>query len=183
MPMAPPTPAIVRTEGTHAATRIDWVLISLEGKGLAGAAMGAPLLTAQCSRLPNGKLKFELLASDPGSGSAEPVSFQAPWQPAAGQLFPPNLARVSITMEFLGYTHVKPVKRQWEHPEGTYGVLRYATPGRMSNNMEEIAFYLQYLRALPTLRLTLPPGPAEEFETTALLQAIKAEPLCTASGL
>jgi hypothetical protein len=30
--------------------------------------------------------------------------------------FPPQTEEVSFTMKFLGYTHVKPVHRQWEIP-------------------------------------------------------------------
>ena len=86
-------------------------------------------------------------------------------------------------MEFLGYTKVKPVKRQWEYLLQPFGELRYATPGMSSANMEPITFYLQYLKALPTLRLTTPDKRTLEFETTAWQQALKADPLCHASTL
>jgi len=48
--------------------------------------------------------------------------------------------------------------------------------------MEEIAYYLRFLLALPTLRLTLGNRSAE-FMTTPLLEAIRSEPLCSAAGL
>jgi hypothetical protein len=47
--------------------------------------------------------------------------------------------------------------------------------------MEQVAFYLHYLRALPTLRLTLPGKAAAEWETTRWQAAVKAEPLCASS--
>jgi hypothetical protein len=85
-------------------------------------------------------------------------------------------------MDFLGYTHVKPVRRQWEIPVQTSGQYRYNPPGGGSSNLEEITYYLRYLLALPTLRLTLANRSAE-FMTTPLLAAIRKEPVCRASGL
>jgi hypothetical protein len=85
-----------------------------------------------------------------------------------------------LTMEFLGYTHVKPVRRQWEIPVQTPGQYRYNSPGGGSANLEEITYYLRYLVALPTLRLTLDSRSAE-FLTTPLLDQIRKEPLCRAA--
>ena len=85
-------------------------------------------------------------------------------------------------MDFLGYKPVKPARRQWETPIQTPGQYRYNPPGSGSSNMEEIAYYLRYLLALPTLRLTLGERSAE-YMTTPLLDAIRKEPLCRASGL
>jgi len=85
-------------------------------------------------------------------------------------------------MDFLGYKAVKPVRRQWEIPVQTSGQYRYNPPGGGSANMEEISYYLRYLLALPTLRLTLDNRSAE-FMTTPLLDAIRKEPLCRAAGL
>ena len=48
--------------------------------------------------------------------------------------------------------------------------------------MEDIPFYLQYLKSLPTLRLTSENRSAE-FLTTSLLAQLHAEPLCHASGV
>ena len=49
--------------------------------------------------------------------------------------------------------------------------------------METVAFYLQYLKALPTLRITGSQQGIVQFETTAWQQAVRTEPLCHASGL
>jgi hypothetical protein len=48
--------------------------------------------------------------------------------------------------------------------------------------MEDIAYYLQILRALPTLRVSAGPQIAS-FLTTPLLTQLHNEPLCRASGL
>jgi hypothetical protein len=85
-------------------------------------------------------------------------------------------------MDFLGYTRVKPLKREWEIPIETPGQYRYNPPGAGSPNLEEIAYDLRYLLALPTLRLTLRDRSAE-FLTTQLLDEIRKEPLCKAAAL
>jgi hypothetical protein len=85
-------------------------------------------------------------------------------------------------MDFLGYTHVKPVRRQWEIPVQTPDLYRYNPPGSGSANLEEITYYLRYLLALPTLRLTLD-NRSVEFLTTPLLVEIRKEPLCRAAAL
>ena len=72
-----------------------------------------------------------------------------------------------MTMEFLGYTHVRPVRRQWEIPVQTPGQYRYNPPGGGSANLEEITFYLRYLIALPTLRLALDNRSAGFLDHTA----------------
>ena len=100
----------------------------MEGRRVPASGTAAPLLTVQCFRLPGGELKFELLATDPAAASTEQPIYQAPWRPSPGVLFAPNLVKRTITMDFVGYTHVKPVKRQWEYPEGAAGILRYSTP-------------------------------------------------------
>ena len=87
-----------------------------------------------------------------------------------------------MTMEFLGNTHVKPVRRQWEIPIQTSGQYRYNPPGGGSANLEEITYYLRYLVALPTLRLTLGDRSVDSM-MTSLLAEIRKEPLCRAAGL
>jgi hypothetical protein len=43
-------------------------------------------------------------------------------------------------MDFIGYTHVNPVRRQWEIPVQTPGQYRYNPPGSGSSNLEEITY-------------------------------------------
>ena len=94
---------------------IAYALISLSGVGLGLVprhVLGAPRLTAQCTRDVAGKLHFELLVD---RGDVGDLSYLPPWQPSSKEdLFPPRLEKLTVTMEFLGYTKVKPVKRQWE---------------------------------------------------------------------
>lgn len=180
-----------RISGLEATSNIRYVRLVLSGTGRASssgdssAPSPGPTLIAQCTIKPNGWSSFELFAN---FGGASDLAFYAPWTPASKHdLFPPRTEKVNITMEFLGYTHVKPVRRQWEIPVQTPGQYRYNPPGSGSGNLEEITFYLRYLIALPTLRLTLDSRSTEnrsaEFITTPLLDEIRKESLCRAATL
>jgi hypothetical protein len=137
-------------------------------------------LIAQCTQRPNGKSYFELFVN---FGGATDLAFYPPWTPVSNtDLFPPRTSKVMLTMEFLGYTHVKPVRRQWEVPVQTPEQYRYNTPGGSSSNLEDVTYYLRYLLALPTLRLTLDDR-SVDFLTTPLLAEIRKEPLCRAAAL
>jgi hypothetical protein len=139
-----------------------------------------PTLIAQCTLRPDGKSYFELFAN---FGGVTDVAFYPPWVPTTKEdLFPPRTEKATFTMEFLGYTRVKPVRRQWEIPVQTPGQYRYNPPGAGSANLEEITYYLRYLLSLPTLRLTLDNRSAD-FLTTPLLSEIRKEPLCRAASL
>ncbi len=177
------SPGLSRIEGTDAESGIAYTRIFLEGKLLSSSAESLPALpptlTVQCTQRPTGKFFLELLAN---YGGVEDTSFHRPWQSDDGGLFAPSTVKVKVTMEFLGYTHVKPVTRQWERLDVPSGQLRYNSPSRSSSNMEDATYYLQYLKALPTLRLTYA-GKTIEFLTTPLLDQIRKEPRCRASGL
>jgi hypothetical protein len=168
-------------EGTDSPSGIAYALISVEGRRPSPGEAAAPRLTAQCTKNPNGKLRFELLVD---AGGVSELRFVPPWKPSSKSDFPPVLPKTTVTMEFLGYTKVKPVKRQWTGIDGLPGEWKYATPGLGSANMEDANYYMQYLKALPTLRLTFSsPSFTLEFETARWQQRVKAEPLCAASGL
>lgn len=179
---APGLPAgMTRKMGVDAGSGIAYALVSISGKASGEAPAGTPpRLTAQCTRDSNGKLRFELLAD---AGGGPELTFVAPWKATQDSLYPPRLEKTQVVMEFLGYMKVKPVKRQWEYLVEMPDELRYATPGLASTNMEQVMFYLQYLRALPTLRLTVPGKGTVEFETAKWQEMVRAEPLCRASGL
>jgi hypothetical protein len=177
---------VARIAGTHAQSHIQYVRLILRGtlRTLPPAdttsPSSSPMLIAQCTARPNGKSFFELFAN---FGTVSDLAFYPPWTPTSQQdLFPPQTDKVILTMEFLGYTHVKPVRRQWEIPVQTPGQYRYNPPGVGSPNLEEIAYYLRYMVSLPTLRLTLGDRSAE-FLTTPLLNEIRKEPLCRAAAL
>jgi hypothetical protein len=177
---------IDRISGLEPTSNIHYVRLILSGSLHTPSAVDAsarspgPTLIAQCTLKPNGKSSFELFAN---FGGATDLAFYPPWTPASKQdLFPPRTEKVNLTMDFLGYLHVKPIRRQWEIPIQTPGQYRYNPPGGGSANLEEITYYLRYLVALPTLRLTLDDRSAD-FLTTPLLDEIRKEPLCRVAAL
>jgi hypothetical protein len=181
-------PGLVRLDGQDPSSKITYVRFALEGRLLdePGTAMAAspevapPRLIAECTRSQSGKLDFELLAD---FGGVDDLAYHPPWDHLRdGGLFPPQLEKVTVTMEFLGYTHVKPFKRQWEVLQQPAGRLRYNRPGGGSANMEDLPYYLRYLLALPTLRLHYM-GKRAEFQTSALLNQVRKEPVCKAAAL
>ena len=178
------SPEITRVAGTEVSANIEYVRLLLNGKILQPADKAVPVpppqLTAQCTRTASGKFAFELFAN---FGGITDTTFYPPWRPVSNSdLFPPRLDKFKVTMEFLGYTRVKPIKRSFEAVLQPVGQYRYDTPSGGSSNMEDITYYLRFLVALPTLRLTLPPN-SVEFLTTPLLDQIRKEPLCKASLL
>jgi hypothetical protein len=138
-----------------------------------------PTLTAQCTQDKKGRQRFELFVN---FGNIADTTFYPPWRPTLPTDFPPRTDKITVTMEFLGYKKFNPVKRQFEKVLSPYGQLRYNNPGGGSANMEDLSYYLQVLRALPTLRLTAGPQSAS-FLTTPLLAQLHADPLCRASGV
>jgi hypothetical protein len=176
---------IDRLAGEETTSHIQYVRLVLTGSLRTStpadtpAPSPVPTLIAQCTLRPNGKSYFELFAN---FGGATDLAYYPPWTPAREDLFPPRTDKVTLTMNFLGYTHVNPVRRQWEIPVQTPGQYHYNPPGGGSANLEEITYYLRYLLALPTLRLTLGNRSAD-FLTTPLLDEIRKEPLCHAAAL
>jgi hypothetical protein len=182
------TSGVERRTGTEPSSKIQYARLILKGT-LHAAAKGAadppppdtpPMLIAQCSLSPNGKYLFEMFASFGGTAD---LAFYPPWKPAGSQdLFPPRTDKVNITMDFLGYTHVKPFRRQWEIPTEAPSLYHYNPPGFGSPNLEPISYFLRYLLSLPTLRLTLNDR-SSEFLTGPFLVDIRQEPLCQAASL
>jgi hypothetical protein len=175
-----------RLNGEEPTTHIQFVRLILPGALIGSSSTDTatisppPTLIGQCTLRPNGKNYFELFAN---FGGATDLAFYPPWTPGSRtDLFPPRTEKVVFTMDFLGYTHVKPVHRQWEIPVQAPGQYRYNPPGAGSSNLEDISYYLRYLLALPTLRLSLD-NRSVEFMTTPLIAEIRKEPLCRAAGL
>jgi len=173
---------IGRTEGKEAVSGITYVRLFLASSVVSPAPIDLtqPTLTVQCTQNLKGKFQVEFFVN---FGGVTDAAFYPPWRPANAQdLFPPRTEKVNVTMEFLGYKKEKPVTRQFEKVVAPYVQLRYNPPSGGSRNMEEIAFYFQYLRALPTLHISAE-GHTATFATAPLLAQIHNEPLCRASGL
>jgi hypothetical protein len=176
------TGGIQRFAGEEQTSHIKYVKLVLAGSSRSSTAASStpPTLIAQCTLRPNGRSYFELFTSFDG---VTDFTYYPPWTPVSkDDLFPPHTDKVNITMEFLGYTKVKPVRRQWEVPMHLPGLFRYDPPGSGSTNLEEVSYYLRYLVSLPTLRLTLDNN-STEFLTTPLLAEIRREPLCRAAAI
>jgi hypothetical protein len=180
-------PTLARLSGMEPTSGIRYVRLFLLEEAARKPSQTTPApfdltqatLTAQCTQDKKGKLHFELFVN---FGNIPDTAFYPPWRPTLPTDFPPPTEKVTVTMEFLGYTHFKPAKRQFEKVIAPYGQLRYNNPAVGSSNMEDIAYYLQVLRSLPTLRVTAGPQSAS-FLTTPLLAQLHNEPLCRASGL
>jgi hypothetical protein len=177
-------PGLARAEGTTSG--VAWTKLLVAGEpvsaGTASASsfdLSRPILTAQCTQDGNGKQFFEIFVN---FGGVPDAAFYPPWHETGDASFPPRNAMLTLTMEFLGYTRVKPFKRQFERVQQPGGQLRYTPPGRASANMEPPSFFLQYLRSLPTLRISDGHHTAD-FATATLLARLHAETLCHASGM
>ena len=183
-----------RVAGTDPASGIVYALISVEGELISGGAaltpaqppilspepQTAPRLTAQCTRTGD-KLQYELLFD---LGGVPELIYIPPWKPRPEQQVRPPVKYTMARMDFIGYMKVKSAKREFELLEGAMrGEMLYSTPGFHTSNLEPIAYYMQYLKALPTLRLTVPGRGVVEFETLRWQAAVRAEPLCYLSSL
>jgi hypothetical protein len=182
------SPGLRKLSGTEPTSKIEYTRIFLDGSLVPPnsppsaaplAATSPPVLIAECTQPPSGKPRFELHAH---FGDVQDTAYYPPWHPTPGDLYPPDTVKVTVTMDFFGYTKVKPAKRQWEYLTPPAGELRYHPPSSRSHNLEEITFYLQYLKALPTLRLILE-DKAAQFNINPLFDAIRKDPLCRAAGI
>jgi hypothetical protein len=173
---------IERLAGTEPTSHIQYVRLILKGSLVPPGSPPPdppPFIMAQCTLRPNGKNVFDMLAN---FGGVTDLAFYPPWKSSGPGDYPPTTKKVTVTMDFLGYTHVKPAKKQWEIPIETPDQYRYNQPGFSSSNMEDFSYYLQFLVALPTLRLTFEHR-SSEFNMTPLLQQIRKEPMCVAARL
>ena len=174
-------PGVWRAEGRDAWSGVRWVRVYVvQGEPAAEPAFDRPTLTGQCTQDGKGVLRFEMFAN---FGGVTDAGFYPPWH-STGQsdLFPPSTRKVMVTMEFLGYTKVKPYKGQFEEvPAPGGGQMRYLNPGAGTSNMEAPGWFFQYLRALPTLRLRAE-GKVAEFGTAGWMAALRKEAVCGGSG-
>lgn len=178
-----PSSHLRHIEGTDAETGTEYTRILLRGQLLSSSPLapiayteGKPTLIAQCTRQPSGKLAFDLFTT---FGEASDFDFHAPVPSSPSH---PRPAKVEVTLDFSGYTHINGLKRQWESLREPSGMLRYSSPGFRSSNLEDTPILLRYLVALPELRLTIADHSAA-FDTRPLLTDIRSEPLCKAALL
>ncbi len=177
-----PSSHLRHIEGTDPDTGTEYTRILLPGRLASNSPLmpialtDAPTLIAQCTRQSSGKLGFDLLVQ---FGDVSDLDFHPPVQPSPAH---PRPARVDVTLDFSGYTHINGMKRQWESLREPNGMLRYSSPGLHSGNMEGAPVLLRYLVALPELRLSVTDRSAD-FNTTPLLSDIRSEPLCKAALL
>lgn len=180
--LAQQTSQIRHIEGTDPVTGTEYTRILLPGQLISTSTLtpvdfaGPPTLIAQCTRQSSGKQGFELFLS---FGDATDLGFHPPVEPSPTH---PRPQRVSLTLDFSGYTHLDGVKRQWEDLREPNGILRYNAPGFHSSNIDDASVILRYLVALPELRLTQADRSAA-FNTSPLLTEIRSAPLCKASHL
>ena len=174
--------ALRHIEGTDPSSGTEYTRILLPGRLLSTSALtpvdfaGTPTLIAQCTRQSSGKQAFELFLS---FGDAVDLDFHAPAPPSPTH---PHPRKVELTLDFSGYTRIGGLKRQWEDLREPDGMLRYASPGFHSSNLDDAPILLRYLVALPTLRLS-EADRAATFDTSPLLTEIRSEPLCKAALL
>jgi hypothetical protein len=182
--VTPLSPTLARSEGVDSARGIRYTRLYLTAQADSTPTafdLAQPTLTVQCTQHSAEKYQFELFVN---FGRVTDIAYYPPWRRAdhPGELFAPVTEKIPVTMEFLGYTKVNPAKRQFEMVVAPANQLRYNSPGGGSSNLDEVAYYFQFLRALPTFRLSYP-GHSATFLTEPLLAQIRKEPLCRASGL
>src|SRR5580658_1970004 len=110
-------------------------------------------------------------------GGIDIQPFDPPFHSTQSNLFPPQYPYVDLRMSFEGYIRSKPMVRAWQQLPS--GELRYHGPGSASPNMETVRFFLDYLNALPGLRIAYAKkskSPASEvfFGTAPLLKELNA---------
>jgi hypothetical protein len=173
-------PSLARVSGADDVTHITYTSFFLNAADTAAFDMTAPTLTAQCWQEATGKQRFDLLINFGG------VADSSPWQPfhptAAHPTPSPVLGYSTLTFAFFGYTKAKPIRLEFVRLRQPEGQLRYNPTGIHSHNLEDATFVMQFLLALPTLRVN--DGAHQvEFHAAPLLAQLHSEPLCRASGL
>jgi hypothetical protein len=166
-----------RQEGTDAGSGVHYVRLVLSLSEGPAQRDAPPRFTVEC--IDNkGKHDLRWLVSFGGVASSE---FQPPFHATQTDLFPPQYPSVNLKMMFEGYTRSKPFNRSWTLLPS--GELRYRNPGLDSSNMESARYFLQFLIALPDLRLSYAKpskGTPREifFQTQPLLDELKKSPIC-----
>jgi hypothetical protein len=183
------TPNMARIDGTESSSGIAYTRVFLAAQPDTPDStntatnqildLSLPIVTAECTKRPNGKYYFDLFVN---FGGVTDTAYYPPAKLVNENDHLPPTTKVMLTLEFLGYTKYKPVKRQFEYVHNPHNQLRYNSPSLHSSNLEEFTWFLQVLKALPTLKITGESHTASFF-VTPLLTQLHSEPLCKAPGL
>jgi hypothetical protein len=168
---------LLRLEGTDAGSGVHYVRLLLSLPKQPDATNAAPRFTIECTEN-KGRREMAWFVS---FGGVEDYAFTPPFHPTQTDLFPPQYPSANLRMVFEGYTKSKPFNRSWAALPS--GELRYRNPGMDSPNMEKPLFFLQFLTALPGLRIGYAKpkqGDAHEilFAAQPLLDELKKTPIC-----
>ncbi len=171
-------PNLLRAEGFDSGSGIHYLRLMLSSPLPSNdARQPPPRFTVEC-RDKNGK--HDLLWFVSFGGVADP-GFEPPFHPTQTDLFPPHYPNAKLKMGFEGYTKWKPVIKAWvQLPSGEF---RFCNSGIDCPNMETARYYMQFLNALPGLRISYANpargAPAEAFfQTRPLLDEINKNPVC-----
>jgi hypothetical protein len=170
--------ALSRVEGSDADSGTHYVRLSISSVAPGTQPDAAPRFTLECRDV---KGKHDLLwFLSFGGVPAQP--FIPPFKASQSAPFPPNYQKVKLKMEFEGYMRSKPYTKAWE--ELPSGEFRFCNAGIYCPNMETARFYMSFLNALPTLRISYAKSsdgnsPERVFQLRSLVDEANKTPLCT----
>jgi hypothetical protein len=175
---APSDPnAPVRLEGTDPGSGIHWVRIAVNATSPAAAPAQAGHFILEC-RETRGKREVDWYVS---FGFIPVQSFDPPFKATKDNPFPPSNPIVKLKMSFEGYMKTKPFTRAWEGlPSGEY---RYCNSSMGCSNLDQARFYMSYVNALPTLRISFAKksdgdAPEQVFNLDGLVHEANKTPIC-----
>jgi hypothetical protein len=170
---------LMRLAGVDPGSGVQYVRLLLSLQQDTASDGAPPRFTVECS-VNRGKRDLAWFVT---FGGVDSYAFEPPFHATQTDLFPPRYPSVNLKMIFEGYTKSKPFVRSWSLLPS--GELRYRNPGLDSPNMESARFFMQFLTALPGLRLRYAKpakGEGRErellFQTEPLLEEIKRSPEC-----
>jgi hypothetical protein len=171
-------PALSRVEGTDAGSGTHYVRLAVSSSGSGTEPELAPRFTLECRDV-KGKHDLIWFLS---FGGVPVQSFVPPFKPSQDDPFPPTYHMVKLKMNFEGYMRTKPYTKAWE--ELPSGELRFCNSSIACPNMETARFYMAFLNALPTLRIShakASDGKASEqvFQLRSLVDEANKTPVCT----
>lgn len=170
-------PALSRVEGTDAGSGTHYVRLSVSAASSGTALDLAPRFTLECRDV-KGKHDLIWFLS---FGGVPVQAFEPPFKPSENDQFPPVYPKVKLKMNFEGYMRSKPYTKAWEQLPS--GELRFCNSGINCPNMETARFYMAFLNALPTLRVSYAKAsedksPEQVFQLRSLVDEASKTPVC-----